>query len=248
MSSKKDSSNSSEIAPPQHIAIIMDGNGRWAKSRHLPRSSGHQKGVQTVRKVVKHCAKLGVNTLTLFAFSSENMKRSNEEVSLLFKLFLSVLKTETRKLKENNIKLKIIGDLSVFTPEIIALAEKAESSLQKNTGLTLVIAANYGGQWDITESAKKIALNVANGSIDPEKINTALFNKYTSLSTLPKVDLLIRTSGEIRLSNFLLWDIAYSEFYFCKTLWPDFNEDSLDEAIDNFHRRDRRFGERNGEN
>ena len=152
MSSKKDSSNSSEIPPPQHIAIIMDGNGRWAKSRHLPRSSGHQKGVQAVRKIVKHSAKLGVKTLTLFAFSSENIRRSSEEVGLLFKLFLSVLKSETKKLKENNIRLKIIGDLSAFTPEIIALAKEAESSLQKNTGLTLVIAANYGGQWDIAET------------------------------------------------------------------------------------------------
>ena len=246
MSSKKDSHKTLSKPAPKHIAIIMDGNGRWAKARHLPRSSGHQKGVQTVRKIVKHSAILGVQVLTLFAFSIENMKRSNEEVGLLFKLFLSVLKTETRKLKENNIKLKIIGDLSVFTPEIIALAEEAESSLKENTGLTLVIAANYGGQWDIAESAKKIAQNVANGSINPENINTALFNKYTSLSTLPKVDLLIRTSGEVRLSNFLLWDIAYSEFYFCNTLWPDFNEKDLDDAIEDFHLRERRYGQRNG--
>ena len=246
MSSKKDSHKTLSKPAPKHIAIIMDGNGRWAKARHLPRSSGHQKGVQTVRKIVKHSAILGVQVLTLFAFSSENMKRSNEEVGLLFKLFLSVLKTETRKLKENNIKLKIIGDLSVFTPEIIALAEEAESSLKENTGLTLVIAANYGGQWDIAESAKKIAQNVANGSINPENINTDLFNKYTSLSTLPKVDLLIRTSGEVRLSNFLLWDIAYSEFYFCNTLWPDFNEKALDNAIKDFHLRERRYGQHNG--
>ena len=160
---------------------------------------------------------------------------------------MSVLKTETKKLKENNIKLKIIGDLSVFTPEIITLAQEAESSLRDNTGLNLVIAANYGGQWDIAESAKKIAVDVANGTVDPNNINTALFNKYTSLSNLPKVDLLIRTSGEVRISNFLLWDIAYSELYFCNDLWPDFNESSLDEAIEDFHSRDRRFGERNGE-
>ena len=246
MSSKKDSPKNARKPAPKHIAIIMDGNGRWAKANHLPRSSGHQKGVQTVRKIVKHSAILGVQVLTLFAFSSENMKRSNEEVGLLFKLFLSVLKTETRKLKENNIKLKIIGDLSVFTPEIIALAEEAESSLKENTGLTLVIAANYGGQWDIAESAKKIAQNVVNGSLNLENINATLFNKYTSLSTLPKVDLLIRTSGEVRLSNFLLWDIAYSEFYFCNTLWPDFNEKALDDAIEDFHLRDRRYGQRKG--
>ena len=139
--------------PPKHIAIIMDGNGRWAKAKHLPRSSGHQKGVRTVRKIVKHCAKLGVNTLTLFAFSSENMKRSSEEVGLLFKLFLTVLKTETKKLQDNNIKLKIIGELSVFTPEIQSLAREAEKQLSNNSGLNLVISANYGGQWDISEAA-----------------------------------------------------------------------------------------------
>ena len=165
MSSKKDNTKPTNSTPPQHIAIIMDGNGRWAKSKGLPRSSGHQKGVQAVRKIVKHSAMLGVNTLTLFAFSSENMKRPNQEVGLLFKLFLSVLKTETKKLKANNIKLKIIGDLSVFTPEIISLANEAETALQNNTGLTLVIAANYGGQWDITEAAKKISKDVSSGAI-----------------------------------------------------------------------------------
>ena len=151
----------SEKLPPKHIAIIMDGNGRWAKSKYLPRSSGHQRGVQSVRKIVKYCAKIGVNTLTLFAFSSENMKRSEEEVSLLFKLFFTVLKSETKKLNDNNIKLKIIGDLSVFTPEIQSLAEDAQEQLQNNNGLNLVIAANYGGQWDISQAAKKIAEKVA---------------------------------------------------------------------------------------
>ena len=209
MSSKKDNTKPTKIVPPQHIAIIMDGNGRWAKSKGLPRSSGHQKGVQAVRKIVKHSAMLGVNTLTLFAFSSENMNRPNEEVGLLFKLFLSVLKTETKKLKANNIRLKIIGDLSVFTPEIISLANEAESALQNNTGLTLVVAANYGGQLEITEAAKRIAIDTSNGAIKLENIDAPMFGKYTSLSGLPKVDLLIRTSGEVRLSNFLLWDIAY---------------------------------------
>ena len=246
MSSEKDDLQIISQSPPKHIAIIMDGNGRWAKARHLPRSSGHQKGVRTVRKIVKHCAQLGVNTLTLFAFSSENMNRSSEEVGLLFKLFLAVLKTETTKLKDNNIKLKIIGDLSVFTFEIQTLAQKAEKELANNTGLNLVIAANYGGQWDIAESAKKIALESANGKINPENVDPSLFHSYTALANYPKVDLLIRTSGEIRLSNFLLWDIAYSELYFCKTLWPDFDEDALDLAIEDFRSRDRRFGERNG--
>ena len=246
MSSEKDDLQIIGQSPPKHIAIIMDGNGRWAKARHLPRSSGHQKGVRTVRKIVKHCSQLGVNTLTLFAFSSENMNRSSEEVGLLFKLFLAVLKTETTKLKDNNIKLKIIGDLSVFTLDIQTLAQKAEKELANNTGLNLVIAANYGGQWDIAESAKKIALESANGKINPENVDLSLFHSYTALANYPKVDLLIRTSGEIRLSNFLLWDIAYSELYFCKTLWPDFDEDALDEAIADFHSRDRRFGKRNG--
>ena len=235
----------SEKNPPKHIAIIMDGNGRWAKSKHLPRSSGHQRGVQSVRKIVKHCAKIGVNTLTLFAFSSENMKRSEEEVGLLFKLFLTVLKSETKKLKDNNIKLKIIGDLSVFTPEIQSLAEDAQEQLQNNNGLNLVIAANYGGQWDIAEAAKKIAEKVSVDGLKPQDIDSDLFHNYTALAEYPRVDLLIRTSGELRISNFLLWDIAYSELYFCDTLWPDFDEEELSLAIDSFHSRDRRFGERN---
>jgi len=235
----------SEKSPPKHIAIIMDGNGRWAKSKHLPRSSGHQRGVQSVRKIVKHCAKIGVNTLTLFAFSSENMKRSEEEVGLLFKLFLTVLKSETKKLKDNNIKLKIIGDLSVFTPEIQSLAEDAQEQLQNNNGLNLVIAANYGGQWDIAEAAKKIAEKVSVDGLKPQDIDSDLFHNYTALAEYPRVDLLIRTSGELRISNFLLWDIAYSELYFCDTLWPDFDEEELSLAIDSFHSRDRRFGERN---
>ncbi len=234
-------------APPKHIAIIMDGNGRWAKSRQLPRSSGHQKGVKSVRTIVKHCATIGVNTLTLFAFSSENMNRPNEEVGLLFKLFLTVLKNETKKLKDNNIRLDIIGDLSVFTPEIQTLAEGAQKQLQNNTGLNLVIAANYGGQWDIAEAAKKIANKAVKGEINPEKIDKNVFGGHTSLAKYPRVDLLIRTSGEVRISNFLLWDIAYSELYFCDTLWPDFDANELDLAIDSFHSRERRFGERNGE-
>ncbi|MFT6028579.1 MAG: undecaprenyl diphosphate synthase [Oleiphilaceae bacterium] len=247
MTEKNSATLSDKQLVPQHIAIIMDGNGRWAKSKHLPRSSGHQKGVQSVRRVVKHCARLGVNTLTLFAFSSENLNRSNEEVGLLFKLFLTVLKNETKKLKDNNIKLKIIGDLSVFTPEIQRLANDAENQLASNDGLNLVVAANYSGQWDIAESAKKIAVRSLNGEISPEKIDIALFQEHTSLAEHPKVDLLIRTSGEIRISNFLLWDIAYSELYFTKTLWPDFDESELDLAIESFHSRERRFGERNGE-
>ena len=247
MSSTNKTSTNSVKAPPKHIAIIMDGNGRWAKSRGLPRSSGHQKGVNSVRTIVKHCAKIGVNTLTLFAFSSENMNRPSKEVGLLFKLFLTVLRSETKKLKDNNIRLDIIGDLSVFTSEIQNLAEEAQKQLQNNTGLNLVIAANYGGQWDIAEATKKIATKAAEGEIKPESIDSDVFGAHTALAQYPKVDLLIRTSGEVRVSNFLLWDIAYSELYFCDTFWPDFDDNDLDLAINNFHSRDRRFGERNGE-
>ncbi len=247
MASTNKTPNNSPKAPPKHIAIIMDGNGRWAKSRGLPRSSGHQKGVKSVRTIVKHCAKIGVNTLTLFAFSSENMNRPSKEVGLLFELFLRVLKNETKKLKNNNIKLDIIGDLSVFNSEIQNLAEKAQQQLRNNTGLNLVIAANYGGQWDIAEAAKKIAAKAVNGEITPESVDNNLFGDYTALAEYPRVDLLIRTSGEVRISNFLLWDIAYSELYFCDTLWPDFDANELDLAINSFHSRDRRFGERNGD-
>ena len=247
MSSANQKPKNSVKAPPKHIAIIMDGNGRWAKSRQLPRSSGHQKGVKSVRTIVKHCATIGVYTLSFFAFSIENMSGPYVEVGLLFILFLKVLKNETKKLKDNNIRLDIIGDLSVFTPEIQTLAEGAQKQLQNNTGLNLVIAANYGGQWDIAEAAKKIANKAVKGEINPEKIDKNVFGGHTSLAKYPRVDLLIRTSGEVRISNFLLWDIAYSELYFCDTLWPDFDAKELDLAIDSFYSRERRFGERNGE-
>ena len=227
---------------PKHIAIIMDGNGRWAKSRGLPRTSGHQRGVISVRNAVKHCAKVGVETLTLFAFSRENKSRPNKEVSLLFNLFLSVLNTETKKLNQNNVHLNIIGDLSIFPEKTQKLAIQAQQDLQQNTGLNLVIAANYSGQWDIVEATKKIATKSANEKLSPKDIDDKVFEKHTSLAKYPPVDLLIRTSGEVRLSNFLLWDIAYSELYFCNTLWPDFGTKDLNLAIENFHARDRRYG------
>ncbi len=227
---------------PKHIAIIMDGNGRWASKRFLPRIHGHQKGVKAVRKVVKHCGKLGVETLTLFAFSSENKNRSTEEVSLLFKLFLSVLKQETNKLNKYNVRLKIIGDMGLFPKEVQQMAIDAQALLANNTGLTLVIAANYGGQWDIAQAAKQIAKRAANGEINVDDINIDTFAQYLCLADHPKVDLLIRTSGELRISNFLLWDIAYSELYFTDTLWPDFSPKALDKAVESFNNRDRRFG------
>ncbi len=229
---------------PKHIAIIMDGNGRWASKRFLPRIQGHQKGVKAVREAVKHCGKLGIETLTLFAFSSENKNRSTEEVSLLFKLFLSVLKQETNKLNKHNVKLKIIGDMVLFPQEVQQTAADAQTLLANNTGLTLVIAANYGGQWDIAQAAQQVAKQTANGKINADDINIESFAQYLSLADQPKVDLLIRTSGELRISNFLLWDIAYSELYFTDTLWPDFSPAELDKAIKDFNHRDRRFGAR----
>ena len=242
MSSSDVTSTNGVKAPPKHIAIVMDGNGRWAKSRGLPRPSGHQKGVKSVRTIVKHCAKIGVNTLTLFAFSSENMKRPSKEVGLLFKLFLTVLRNETKKLKDNNIKLDIIGDLSVFTPEIQNLAKKTQQLLQNNTGLNLVIAANYGGQWDIAEAAKKVAAKAAKGEINPESIDNKVFSVHIALAQYPRVDLLIRTGGEFRISNFLLWQLAYTELYFCEVLWPEFSEDDFVEALNWYATQQRRFG------
>jgi undecaprenyl diphosphate synthase len=222
----------------------MDGNGRWASGRSLPRIVGHQQGVKAVRTVVKACGAMGVKTLTLFAFSSENKNRSTEEVSLLFKLFLTVLKQEVKKLNKHNVRLKIIGDLSLFPEDVQKTAAEAQTLLDNNNGLTLVIAANYGGQWDIVQAARQAAQAALNGDIKPEDITIDSFSNYLSLANEPMVDLLIRSSGELRISNFLLWDVAYSEFYFTDTLWPDFDETELNKAIVSFNHRDRRFGAR----
>ncbi|KAA0445157.1 MAG: di-trans,poly-cis-decaprenylcistransferase [Candidatus Thioglobus sp.] len=224
---------------PKHIAIIMDGNGRWAKKRKLPRIAGHKKGVGAVRNIVKHCGKIGVETLTLFAFSSENKNRSTDEVSLLFKLFLSTLKNEVVKLDKHNVRLEIIGDLSLFPPDVQKIAAEAQARLSNNSGLTLVIAANYGGQWDIVNACKSV---IASG-ISAEELNQQVFAQHLALQN-NMVDLLIRSSGEQRISNFLLWDIAYSELYFTDTLWPDFDKLQLDKAIESFNYRDRRYGGR----
>ncbi|WP_428086798.1 polyprenyl diphosphate synthase [Candidatus Thioglobus sp.] len=232
---------------PKHIAIIMDGNGRWASERNLPRIIGHQQGVKAVRNVVKACATLGVQTLTLFAFSSENKNRSADEISLLFKLFLSVLKQEIKKLNKHNVRLKIIGDLSFFSKDIQQAAVQAQAQLSENSGLTLIVAANYGGQWDIAQAAKRAAQDAVKGNITPEAITIEGFSNYLSLADEPAVDLLIRSSGELRISNFLLWDIAYSELYFTNALWPDFDSSELDKAIESFNHRDRRFGARKQE-
>ncbi len=223
---------------PRHIAIIMDGNGRWATKRFLPRFAGHAKGVKTVNKVVEACVNRGVEFLTLFAFSSENWRRPQEEVSLLMQLFRKVLVGEIRKMGENNIRLKVIGDLSRFDKDLQDLVRLAESETAGNTGLTLTICANYGGRWDIVNACNQLlADGVKAGEVTEELLSSKL-----SMSYAPEPDMLIRTGGESRVSNFLLWQLAYSEFYFTETFWPDFGVEALDEAISSFHKRERRFG------
>jgi undecaprenyl diphosphate synthase len=229
---------------PKHIAIIMDGNGRWAKAHGMPRLEGHRQGVNAVRKVVRRCVELEVQTLTLFAFSTENNKRTEEEVGWLFKLFLATLKLEINKLNKANIRLEVIGDLSVFDARLQKTIADGVALLSTNTGMKLVIAANYGGQWDITQAARKVSELHANGDISLDEIDEKLFESQLSLGD-NSVDLLIRSSGEQRISNFLLWQLAYSELYFTDTLWPDFDEVAVDKAIDSYQDRDRRFGSRN---
>lgn len=225
---------------PQHIAIIMDGNGRWAKKRFLPRFIGHQKGLKSVRRMVAHCSTLGVKALTLFAFSTENWRRPPDEVNKLMGLFLKALQKEVSKLNENNIRLLIVGDRSAFSAEIQEHITIAETMTRDNTGLVLSIAANYGGRWDIVEAVKKWQL--ANPEKSVSEMDEASLAQYVALNELPEVDLLIRTGGEQRISNFLIWQMAYAEFYFTEDLWPDFDEASIDKAIESFASRERRFG------
>ena len=226
-------------AVPRHIAIIMDGNGRWAKQRFMPRVMGHQRGVETVREVVKACRGLGVEYLSLFAFSSENWRRPAEEVTFLMQLFLKMLEREVGKLHENDIRLKIIGDRSRFDAPLVRYIDEAERLTENNTSLTLTIAANYGGRWDIMQAMH--ALSHAH----PER--ASVFGEeelapYLSMHYAPEPDLFIRTGGEQRISNFLLWQLAYSEIYFTDTLWPEFDAAALDLAIESYRRRERRFG------
>ena len=227
---------------PRHIAIIMDGNGRWAKNRFLPRTAGHHAGVSSVRKVIEYCGSIGVEALTLFAFSSENWRRPQHEVSVLMGLFLATLERETEKLHGKNVRLRIIGDRLAFAPELQERISAAESLTSTNTGLNVVIAANYGGRWEITEAVRRLAAQVASGCLAPDAISTEVFAANLNLADLPEPDLFIRTGGEKRISNFLLWQLAYTELYFTDTLWPDFDEAALEEAIKDYSGRQRRFG------
>jgi len=217
----------------------MDGNGRWARKRFLPRIAGHKRGVETVREMVKQCVKLNVGFLTLFAFSSENWRRPPEEVSFLMGLFMDALEREVVKLHQNNIKLVMIGDRSPFDAKLVEKIEASERLTAGNTGLVLTIAANYGGRWDILQAVNKMqaALPEAAGKYQEENLQP-----YLSMSYAPEPDLFIRTGGEMRISNFLLWQLAYTELYFTDTLWPDFNEDAFSLAIQSYEKRERRFG------
>ena len=231
---------------PRHIAIIMDGNGRWAKKKLLPRYAGHKAGVETVRRILNLCVQQGVEVLTLFAFSSENWRRPKKEVSLLMDLFMTALQREVNKLHENNVCLRIIGAREAFSDKLQELIEDAEKLTDHNDGLTLIIAANYGGHWDILEAAKNLAKKVEQGLLKSQEIDESLFTDQLCLANLPKPDLFIRTGGEKRVSNFLLWQLAYTEMYFTDTLWPDFDKTTFMDALNSFATRQRRFG-RTGE-
>ncbi len=226
-------------AVPKHIAVIMDGNGRWARKRFLPRIAGHKRGVDTVRELVKQCVRLDVKFLTLFAFSSENWRRPAEEVSFLMSLFIDALEREVVKLHQNNIKLVMIGDRSRFDVKLVAQIEASESLTANNTGLILTIAANYGGRWDILQAVNKMQINQPELTGHYREENLL---PYLSMNYAPEPDLFIRTGGEMRISNFLLWQLAYTELYFTDTLWPDFDEDAFNLAIESYGKRERRFG------
>lgn len=227
---------------PQHVAIIMDGNGRWAKQQGKLRIFGHQNGVQAVRKAVNFAAQNGIKVLTLYAFSSENWRRPEEEVSALMMLFMKALRYEVRKLNKHNIRLKIIGDTARFNEKLRQEIQQAESLTSNNTGLTLNIAANYGGQWDIVQATQKLVEQVQQGQLSASEITPEHFQTMLATENQPQVDLLIRTSGEQRISNFLLWQIAYAELFFSPVLWPDFDEHTFAEAIIAYQQRERRFG------
>ncbi len=226
-------------AVPRHIAIIMDGNGRWARRRRLPRVAGHRRGVETVRSTIRCCVDAGVEYLTLFAFSSENWRRPPDEVSFLMQLFMRALENEVSKLHENGIRLRVVGDLSSFEPRLIALIHEAEALTAANTRLTLTVAANYGGRWDIMQALNRMLKD------HPARVggfNEAHLVPYLALSYAPEPDLFIRTGGEQRVSNFCLWQLAYTELYFTDALWPDFDAQAFQAALTSYQQRERRFG------
>lgn len=231
-----------DTTKPQHVAIIMDGNGRWAKKKGKIRTFGHKAGVKAVRASVAYSLKNNVKALTLFAFSSENWNRPAEEVGVLMELFNMVLGSEVKKLHKNNVCLKVIGDTSRFDSKLVSKIQEAEELTANNDSLTLNIAANYGGRWDIVNATQQLCSQVKSGELDIAEIDEELFTQHICAAELPPVDLLIRTGGEQRISNFLLWQIAYAELYFSEDYWPDFDESAFQVAMDAFAERQRRFG------
>ena len=227
---------------PNHIAMIMDGNGRWAKSRHLPRMMGHQQGVESVRAIIGACLKKQIPILTLFGFSSENLRRPQSEIDFLFSLFLRLLKTEIKALIENGVRLNVVGNQSVFSTPLKEAIAQAQEQSQKADRLTLNIAFNYGGRWDLLEATRTLSQKVSDGLLVPEQITETLLTEHLALGHLPDPDLLIRTSGEYRMSNFLLWQLAYTELYFTDVFWPDFREPQFEAALEAYANRQRRFG------
>ena len=234
--------DNTQSAPPAHIAIIMDGNGRWAKSRGLLRQVGHKAGLDTARKIIERCAKLGVGTLTLFTFSSENWRRPESEVSRLMELFLGALGKDVRELHANGIRVRFIGRRDSFSAKLQQGMSEGEALTRDNRRMLLNVAVGYGGRWDIVEAARRFAAQVAAGDARPEELTEKAFAASLSTADSPDPDLFIRTGGERRISNFLLWNLAYTELYFSDVLWPDFGEQALDEAVAWFQARKRRFG------
>ncbi|MCG8433273.1 MAG: isoprenyl transferase [Gammaproteobacteria bacterium] len=227
---------------PRHVAIIMDGNGRWAKRRMLPRHAGHKAGLNAARKIIEISAQKGVRILTLFAFSSENWQRPESEVGRLMELFLNALASEIDVLHRNNVKLQFIGNLEPFPKEIVKRMRAGQTLTEQNSGMRLVVAAGYGGRWDITQAMRKLMTQVQDGKLQMDDIDEKLLARELMLGNLPDPDLFIRTGGEMRISNFLLWNLAYTEMYFTETLWPDFNEAVFDSALKWYQQRQRRFG------
>jgi undecaprenyl diphosphate synthase len=229
-----------------HIAIVMDGNGRWARQRGLPRTAGHRAGAKSVRSVVEEAVRRGVRVLTLFAFSSENWRRPRSEVSLLMELFISTLRVEVTRLVEHDVQLRVIGELSAFSEQLQRQVRDAERATRDNRTLILQIAANYGGRWDVTQAVRRVVKDVTEGILDPAEISESTIAARLSFPDVPDPDLFVRTGGEKRLSNFLLWQSAYAELYFSDLMWPEFDGDALLAAINDYARRQRRFG-RTGE-
>jgi len=227
---------------PQHVAVIMDGNGRWARKRAMPRHMGHRSGVTAVRKIVEVAAQRGVSYLTLFAFSSENWNRPREEVSKLMGLFVEALQREVDELHRNNVRLTFVGARAQLAPKLSGMIAVAESQTQLNTGLRLQVAVAYGGRWDIVQAVQSLARRVAAGELQASEIDETAIANELALAGIPDPDLLIRTGGEQRISNFLLWNLAYAELWFCDTLWPDFSVQDFDKALEFYARRERRYG------